>query len=78
MSKINNIKELQKKANLTTEELAQNSGLNYTTLTRYKIDLLDLRNARLDTLIKLATTLKCKISDLFVDERFVDTIKKIS
>lgn len=65
------LKTLREKAGLTQHELANKSGVNIQTLRKYEQGTKNINNARLKTILKLAITLNCNISDILTDN---DTI----
>lgn len=57
-----NIKKLRKKYNLSQEQLAQKSGITYSTLIKIESGL--NKNPTLETLTKLAAVFKVTIDEL--------------
>lgn len=64
-SKINCIKRLRLKNHLTAMELSKESGINVNTIVFYELDKIDLKEAKLTTIVALCETLDCTIEDLF-------------
>ena len=54
---------------LSRRELAELSGVNEQTIVALENNKTDVSAAKLDTLIKLARALKCKVRDFYPDER---------
>ena len=61
MTKLEQIRKNQK---MTRKELAEKSGINIRTIESYEQKRRNLKNAKMETLIKLSNALKCKIEDL--------------
>ena len=61
MTKLEQIRKNQK---MTRKELAEKSGINIRTIESYEQKRRNLKNAKMKTLIKLSSALKCKIEDL--------------
>lgn len=68
ISSKNNIKELRKQRGLTQRELADICGLSCILINRLEEDRLDLRNTKMENVIRLCKALKCNIADLFKDK----------
>lgn len=58
------LKIARKYRGLTQEALAEQSGVSLNTIKAYERKSKDLNKAQIDTIIKLATALKCDISEL--------------
>ena len=65
------LKTLRKKAGLTQQQLANKAGVNIQTLRKYEQGTKNINNARLKTILKLAITLNCNISDILTDDTIV-------
>lgn len=65
------LKTLREKAGLTQQELSNKSGVNIQTLRKYEQGVKNINNAKLKTILKLAITLNCNISDILTDDTIV-------
>ena len=59
-----NLKTVRRHCGLTQEELAEVSGVSLNTIRAYERKSKDLNKAQLDTVMRLAKTLKCGITEL--------------
>ena len=59
------LKELRKAKGFSRRELELLSGVKQLTIVKLESDYKRLYVAKLETLVKLAKALKCKVSDLF-------------
>lgn len=60
------IKEVREKEEITQQELADKSGVSRNLIARLESG--ELTNTTTETLNKLSKALKCKISDIFLDD----------
>lgn len=65
------LKTLREQVGLTQQELSNKSGVNIQTLRKYEQGTKNINNARLKTILKLAITLNCNISDILTDDTIV-------
>ena len=61
------LKEVRKSRGLTQKELSKLSGINLKTIQKYEQGVIDINNANIYTLYKLANTLNCYIWQLLTD-----------
>ncbi len=59
------LEELRRKADLTQAQLSQKSGVATSTISRIEID--GINDAKVDTLLKLAEAIGCRIGDFFME-----------
>lgn len=59
-----NLKTVRRHCGVTQEELAEVSGVSLNTIRAYERKSKDLNKAQLDTVMRLAKTLKCGITEL--------------
>lgn len=57
------LEELRRKAGLTQAQLAAKSGVATSTISRF--ELVGINDAKVDTLLKLAAAIGCRIGDFF-------------
>lgn len=65
------LQEIRNKKKLSRRELAELSGVAEITIQFLELNTNDPMKAKLDTLIKLATALNCKVKDLFPNEKHI-------
>ena len=58
------LKKIRKQCGITQEALSVESGVSLNTIRAYERKSKDLNKAQFDIIMKLAKTLKCKVSDL--------------
>ena len=61
---MNKLEELRRKADLTQAALASKSGVSLSTISRLEIS--GLNDAKVETLLKLAEAIGCRIEDFFM------------
>ena len=61
------LKKVRKSKGLTQKELSELSGINLKTIQKYEQGVIDINNANIYTLYKLANTLNCHIWELLTD-----------
>ena len=61
---MNKLEELRRKADLTQASLASKSGVSLSTISRLEIS--GLNDAKVETLLKLAEAIGCRIEDFFM------------
>lgn len=64
-----NLKEIRKNKGLSRRELAEESGVHEETIRALETGKNDPQDAKLSTLIKLARALKCRVRDLYPQEK---------
>ena len=70
------LKEIRQARGLSQSQLAKKAGLNVRTLQHYEQGSKIFDHARLDTIIKCAIELDCKIEDIIDNEKYIDLIQK--
>lgn len=70
------LKEVRKSKGLTQKELSKLSRINLKTIQKYEQGVIDINNANIYTLYKLANVLKCDIIYLFTDKKVISEIIK--
>ena len=55
------LEELRRKAGLTQVQLSQKSGVATSTISRFEV--VGVKEAKVDTLLKLAAAIGCRIGD---------------
>ena len=63
------LEEIRKQKGLSRRELAEKSGVNEQTISFLESGINNPNFAKIDTLIKLAKALKCKVRDFYPDEK---------
>ena len=63
------LEEIRKQKHLSRIELSQMSGVNENTIRFLEKGINDPQEAKISTLIKLATALKCKVKDFYPCEK---------
>lgn len=61
---------------ITQKQLGELSGVPFRTIQEYETGAKNINGAKLQTLIKLATALHCKISDIVDDGDLVNDCKR--
>ena len=59
-------------AGLTQRQLAEKSGVSYSLICKYESGEKDINKAKIETLLKLTTAMKCSIQDILTDERLIE------
>lgn len=70
------LKEIRQSRGLSQSQLAEKSGLTVRTLQHYEQGSRSIDGAKLNTLIDLATTLNCSVSDILISEELKEKCKK--
>ena len=65
------LEEIRKKKGLSRKELAEKSGVGEMTIVCLELGKNDPSKAKIDTLIKLAKALKCKVRDFYPQEKSI-------
>ena len=63
------LKDIRKEKHLSRRELAEQSGVNEQTIRFLEEEINDPTNAKLSTLVKIASALHCKVRDLYPCEK---------
>lgn len=69
------LKEVRQAKGWSQSKLAENTGLNVRTLQHYEQGSKIFDHARLDTILKCAIALDCKIEDLIDNEEYLGLIR---
>lgn len=69
------LKEVRQVKGWSQSKLAENTGLNVRTLQHYEQGSKIFDHARLDTILKCAIALDCKIEDLIDNEEYLGLIR---
>lgn len=69
------LKEMRQAKGLSQSKLAEKAGLNVRTLQHYEQGSKIFDHARLDTILKCAIALGCKIEELIDNEEYLSLIK---
>lgn len=70
------LKELRQKQKLSQSQLARASNVNIKTIQAYEQEVKNINCARFETLLKLAITLNCNVSELLTDYKLKYLITK--
>lgn len=70
------LKEMRQAKGLSQSQLAEKAELNVRTLQHYEQGSKTFDHARLDTILKCAIALNCKIEDIIDNEEYLELIKK--
>ena len=65
------LKEIRKKKGLSRRELAELSKITEGTIKALEMGINDPNNAKISTLVALATALKCKVRDFYPDIKVI-------
>lgn len=66
------LREIRESRGLLQEQLAERSGVKVRSIRAYEQGTLDINGAKLNTLLKLAKSLDCKVIDLITDKETKD------
>jgi len=70
------LKEIRQAKGLSQSQLAEKAGLNVRTLQHYEQGSKIFDHARLDTILKCAIALECKIEDIIDNAEYLNLIQK--
>lgn len=70
------LKEIRQARGLSQSQLAEKAELNVRTLQHYEQGSKVFDHARLDTILKCAIALECKIEDIIDNEDYLNLIQK--
>ena len=68
------LKEVRKSRGLTQKELSELSEINLKTIQKYEQGVIDINNANIYTLYKLANALNCNLIELLTNEKIINEI----
>ncbi len=74
---MSNLQKLRNKKNLSQRQLSDVSGINVRAIQHYEQGTRNINHARLDTIVKLAIALDCKIPDIIDDPLFLRLLNQI-
>lgn len=66
------LRDIREARGLLQEQLAEKSGVKVRSIRAYEQGTLDINGAKLNTLLKLAKCLDCKVLDLLTDKETKD------
>ena len=69
------LKEMRQVRGLSQSKLAEKTGLNVRTLQHYEQGSKIFDHARLDTILKCAIALDCKMEELIDNQEYLELIK---
>lgn len=70
------LKEMRQAQGLSQSQLAELAGLNVRTLQHYEQGSKVFDHARLDTILKCAIALQCKLEDIIDNKEYLSLIRK--
>lgn len=70
------LKEMRQAKGLSQSKLAEKAGLNVRTLQHYEQGSKIFDHARLDTILKCAIALECRIPDIIDNEEYLNLIQQ--
>lgn len=65
------LEEIRKNKGLSRRELAEQSGVHQQTIVALETKMDNPQDAKLQTLVKLARVLKCKVRDFYPNEKCI-------
>ena len=71
MKEKTNLSIQRKAAGMTTEQLAQESGVSISAIKKYESGEKDINNAKLPTIVALCKALNCRLEAVINDESLV-------
>ena len=74
---MNNLKEIRKTRKISQTDLADKLGVVQSAINHWESGVVDLAQARFDTILKICVALKCKAVDLFQDD-YAKKCKRLS
>ena len=69
-------KKIRKSKGFSARRLAELSGVSIQTIQFYDQNILNINNAKINTLAKLVHVLECDITDVLEDENLIKMLKK--
>ena len=70
------LKEVRQSKGLSQSKLAEKAGVNVRTLQHYEQGSKIFDNARIDTILKCAIALDCKIEEIIDNNAYIELIQK--
>lgn len=70
------LQEARKKAGLSQSQLAEKAGMNVRTLQHYEQGSKIFDNARIDTILKVCLSLRCRIRDVIENPEYVKLLRE--
>lgn len=70
------LKEMRQAKGLSQAKLAEKTGVNLRTLQHYEQGSKIFDNARIDTILKCAIALDCKIKEIIDDSEYIELIRR--
>ena len=61
---MNNLQRKRREQKMTRKQLSLKSGISERTIESYEQGLRDIKNAKIETIIKLSKALNCEVKDL--------------
>lgn len=74
---VNNLKEIRKARKISQTDLADKLGVVQSAINHWESGVVDLSQARFDTILNICIALKCKAVDLFQDD-YAKKCKRLS
>jgi len=74
---MNNLKEIRKARKISQTDLADKLGVVQSAINHWESGVVDLAQARFDTVLNICATLNCKAVDLFQDD-YAKKCKRLS
>lgn len=74
---VNNLKEIRKARKISQTDLADKLGVVQSAINHWESGVVDLAQARFDTILKICVALNCKAVDLFQDD-YAKKCKRLS
>ena len=74
---MNHFKEVRLSKGVSQATLAKISGVSICTIRAYEISQLNINNASVRSIIKLASALKVKLEDLLDEDELISSLKGI-
>ena len=70
------LKEMRQTRGLSQSKLAEKAGTNVRVLQHYEQGTKNFDHARLDTILKYAIALECKLEDIIESPDYIELIQK--
>lgn len=72
------LQDIRIKRGLSQSQLAELSGIKLRTLQHYEQGQRDINGAKLETLVDLATALKCPVTELLTNPDLKSKLEKVT
>lgn len=72
------LKEIRTEKGLSQSQLANISDISIRTIQAWEVNERDINKASISNIVKLATSLDCKITDLLTDKDLIKQCKKVT